>query len=84
MSMRISMVVGACLAAAVAIPAGVTQAQTFYLGAEGGWTVLNDQTSTAADAKKVLEALQKDGSDASWSTLAKQDSLDADSKNAGK
>jgi hypothetical protein len=41
------------------------------------------QTNTAADAKKALTALQKDGSDASWSTLAKQDSLDADSKNSG-
>jgi opacity protein-like surface antigen len=47
MSMRISMAAGACLAVAVAIPVGVAQAQTFYLGAEGGWTVLNDQTSTA-------------------------------------
>jgi hypothetical protein len=41
------------------------------------------QVSSAADATKVLAKLQKDGSDASWSTLAKQDSLDADSKNAG-
>ncbi len=41
------------------------------------------ETNTAADAQKVLTALKKDGSDASWSTLAKQDSLDADSKDAG-
>jgi len=48
MSMRISRAFGACLAVAMALPVGVAQAQTFYLGAEGGWTVLNDQTSTAA------------------------------------
>ena len=48
MSIRISMAVGACLAMAMALPVGIAHAQTFYLGAEGGWTVLNDQTSTAA------------------------------------
>ena len=48
MSMRISRAFSACLAVAMALPVGVAQAQTFYLGAEGGWTVLNDQTSTAA------------------------------------
>jgi len=41
------------------------------------------ETNTAGDAQKALTALQKDSSDASWSTLAKQDSLDADSKNSG-
>lgn len=41
------------------------------------------QTSSAADAAKVLAKLKKDGSDASWSTLAKQDSLDVNSKNVG-
>ena len=30
------------------IPVGAAQAQTFYLGAEGGWTVLNNQNSNAA------------------------------------
>jgi hypothetical protein len=41
------------------------------------------QTSSASAAARVLAKLQKDGSDASWSTLAKQDLVDADSKNAG-
>jgi len=48
MSMRLSMAVGACLVMAATISIGAAQAQTFYLGAEGGWTVLNNQKSTAA------------------------------------
>ena len=32
----------------MALSSGAAQAQAFYLGAEGGWTVLNNQKSTAA------------------------------------
>src|SRR5579862_482042 len=48
MSMRISMAVGACLALAAALTATGARAQTFYLGGEGGWSVLENQTDRAA------------------------------------
>jgi OmpA-OmpF porin, OOP family len=48
MSVRIRIAVGACLLLTAIIPVGAAQAQTFYLGAEGGWTVLNNQNSNAA------------------------------------
>ena len=43
MSTRISVVVGACLLVAAALPIATAQAQTFYLGGEGGWSVLENQ-----------------------------------------
>src|SRR5258707_12080933 len=48
MSMRISMAISAYLAVAATMSIGFAQAQTFYLGAEGGWTVLTNQKSTSA------------------------------------
>jgi OmpA-OmpF porin, OOP family len=42
------MAAGACLAVALTLSSAPAQAQAFYLGAEGGWTVLNNQTSTSA------------------------------------
>src|SRR5436190_299175 len=42
MSMRVIMAAGACLVTAVAMSATAAQAQTFYLGGEGGWNVLDD------------------------------------------
>ena len=47
MSMRIRLAVGGFLAAAAAILATGAGAQTFYLGGEGGWSVLEDQTDKA-------------------------------------
>src|SRR6266480_7778456 len=47
MSMRITMAAGACLVMAVAMSATAAQAQTFYLGGEGGWNVLENQTDRA-------------------------------------
>src|ERR1043166_7248959 len=44
MSMHFRFAAGACLATAVTLFAVVVQAQTFYLGGEGGWSVLQDQT----------------------------------------
>src|SRR5712691_12193662 len=44
MSMRVIMAAGACLVMAVAMSATAAQAQTFYLGGEGGWNVLENQT----------------------------------------
>ncbi len=41
------------------------------------------ETSNAASAQKVLAAIKKDPSDATWTTLAKQDSLDPNTKNTG-
>lgn len=41
------------------------------------------ETNTLAAAKKVHDALIKDPSDANWATLAKQSSLDPNSKNTG-
>ena len=48
MSVQFRMAVGLCLSLAATILFGGAQAQTFYLGAEGGWTVLTDQKNTAA------------------------------------
>jgi OmpA-OmpF porin, OOP family len=45
MSMRITLAAGACLAVATALSAGDARAQTFYLGGEAGWNVLEDQTN---------------------------------------
>ena len=50
MSIRIAMVAGACLAAAIVMPMTFAQGQAIYFGAEAGWTVLQDQTSTASGA----------------------------------
>ncbi len=47
MSMRITMIVGACLAVAGAMSVADARAQTFYLGGEAGWSVLDDQTDKA-------------------------------------
>jgi len=47
MSMRITMAAGACLVMAAAMSATAAQAQTFYLGGEGGWNVLENQTDRA-------------------------------------
>ena len=47
MSMRITMAAGACLVVAVAMSASGAQAQIFYLGGEGGWSVLENQTDRA-------------------------------------
>ncbi len=47
MSMRVIMAAGACLVMAVAMSATAAQAQTFYLGGEGGWNVLENQTDRA-------------------------------------
>jgi post-segregation antitoxin (ccd killing protein) len=42
------------------------------------------QTNTKADAQRVLDQISKDPNNATlWSTLAKQDSLDATTKNTG-
>jgi len=47
MSMRITMAAGACLALAVVMSATTARAQIFYLGGEGGWNVLENQTDKA-------------------------------------
>ncbi len=41
------------------------------------------ETNTAADAAKIRAQLVKDSSDTNWTTLAKQDSLDSNTKNFG-
>jgi len=41
------------------------------------------ESNTAADATKIREKLLKDPSDANWKTLAKQDSLDSNTKDTG-
>src|SRR5262249_4417829 len=41
------------------------------------------QIQNSADAQKVLDQLKKDSSDKQWGTLAKQNSLDVDTKNVG-
>lgn len=41
------------------------------------------EANTAADASKIRDQLLKDHSDAKWSTLAKQDSLDSNTKDVG-
>ncbi len=45
MSRRIGLAVGACIVVGAAMFVGSAQAQTFYLGGEGGWTSLEDQTN---------------------------------------
>src|ERR1051325_11246492 len=45
MSRRIRLVVGVCLAVAAAGSVAGARAQTFYLGGEGGWSTLQDQTN---------------------------------------
>jgi OOP family OmpA-OmpF porin len=45
MSIRSGLTVGACLALGAVLFAGSARAQTFYLGGEGGWSNLEDQTS---------------------------------------
>jgi outer membrane protein OmpA-like peptidoglycan-associated protein len=47
MSMRITMAFGACLGVLAAITVTGARAQTFYLGGEAGWNVLEDQTDKA-------------------------------------
>jgi len=47
MSMRITLVAGACLALAVVMSSSTARAQVFYLGGEGGWNVLENQTDRA-------------------------------------
>lgn len=44
MSMRITMTVGACLVVTAAMTVTGARAQTYYLGGEAGWNVLEDQT----------------------------------------
>lgn len=48
MSMRITVAAGACLAAAMVMSVTSARAQTLYIGGEGGWTVLQNQTSRGA------------------------------------
>ena len=48
MPIRIAIAAGASLAAAMVASMASAGAQTFYLGAQGGWTVLTDQKSTSA------------------------------------
>jgi OOP family OmpA-OmpF porin len=48
MSMRITLAAGACLAVVAAMSAGDARAQTFYLGGQAGWNVLEDQTGRVA------------------------------------
>src|SRR5829696_5701945 len=54
MSTRITIAAGACIAAAVTMSAAPAPAQTIYFGAEGGWTMLNNQTSTAPGFPSAL------------------------------
>ena len=44
---RIGLTAGACLAVIASMSVGVARAQTFYLGGEAGWNVLEDQTDRA-------------------------------------
>ena len=48
MLMRIGSAAAACLAVAMCLSAGNALAQTFYLGGEAGWNMLEDQTDRAA------------------------------------
>jgi OmpA-OmpF porin, OOP family len=48
MSVRRATAVAACIAAAAVMSVASSRAQTLYLGAEGGWSLLTDQTSTSA------------------------------------
>ena len=47
------MIAGACLAVAAVSSVGRAGAQTFYLGGEAGWSVLEDQTDRAAGVPPV-------------------------------
>jgi len=58
MSIRISMAAGACLAVAATLSIGFAQAQTFYLGAEGGWTVISGDIRISRN-KHEREALPR-------------------------
>jgi outer membrane protein OmpA-like peptidoglycan-associated protein len=53
MSMRITLAAGACLALVAAMSVRDARAQTFYLGGEAGWNVLEDQTDRAAGVPGV-------------------------------
>jgi OOP family OmpA-OmpF porin len=48
MSMRITLATGVCIVVATALSVGDGRAQTFYLGGQAGWNVLEDQTSKVA------------------------------------
>ncbi|HTV87959.1 MAG TPA: OmpA family protein [Stellaceae bacterium] len=48
MSRRIAAVAGACLAATIGLSVAPAAAQTLYLGAEGGWSVLPNQSDHAS------------------------------------
>jgi hypothetical protein len=48
MSMRITLAAGVCLAVAAALSTTDARAQTFYLGGEAGWSVLENQTDRVA------------------------------------
>jgi OOP family OmpA-OmpF porin len=48
MSMRITLTAGTCLAVAAALSITDARAQTFYLGGEAGWNVLENQTDRVA------------------------------------
>jgi len=50
MSLRTSALAGASFAIAAAVCAAQAQAQTFYIGGEGGWTDLNNQTDRIGTA----------------------------------
>jgi len=53
MSRQITLTAVACIAAGLTISVADAQAQTFYLGGEAGWNVLEDQTNRAAGAPSV-------------------------------
>jgi len=53
MSRRITLTAGACLVAGLTISGTDARAQTFYLGGEAGWNVLEDQTNRAAGVPSV-------------------------------
>ena len=53
MSMRIATTAGACLAVVLSMSTTVVRAQTFYLGGEAGWSMLEDQTDRAKGLPKV-------------------------------
>ena len=47
MSMRVTMAASACLVMAMAMSATAARAQIFYLGGEGGWSVLENERDRA-------------------------------------
>jgi outer membrane protein OmpA-like peptidoglycan-associated protein len=53
MSRRIGLAVGACLALGAAMVGGSAHAQIFYLGGEGGWTSLADQTNHSTGVPNI-------------------------------